>query len=92
MEKKEVEREEEDQDLVDQTWSEVEEVYVITHDIPAFVAAYRLKFKSHLESVSRTKFRMFRGVRTAKTSKRLDFYLQANHTVLYDQTVFHWNT
>lgn len=53
MEKKEVEREEEDQDLVDQTWSEVEEVYVITHDIPAFVAAYRLKFKSHLESVSR---------------------------------------
>lgn len=32
--------EEEEEDVVEHTWSDVEEVYVITHDMPAFVAAY----------------------------------------------------
>lgn len=82
----------EEEEDVEHTWSDVEEVYVITHDIPAFVAAY-IDWKSkaiYQDSVSRTEFKMFQDVRTRKRFRIIN--LQANHTVLYDQTVFDWNT
>lgn len=46
-------------------------MYVITHDIPAFVAAYRLKVKPFKDLVSRTKFRMFLRYKKSEDKQKI---------------------